>query len=220
MSTVRSSFAVKFPIPRTSELQRKLPPHQTNHHDFASALFSMARPLILPLQWRQLHQALCPKAHTLGHNGVQACARAVTNSNTTTSKRPFHTTQARSAVGPPRRSPSVRMQERKGTGAVSGDVLVTSNGHGLDRDGFWNRYCVAHVEPTLAEFKEFTRQMYETYDYLLPPGVNMATFGSVGEQLIRLSHSRFPSASLIRSISIGEFQFHSIEYIVEGYGIE
>ncbi|CAG8287333.1 unnamed protein product [Penicillium nalgiovense] len=174
----------------------------------------MARPLILPLQWRQLHQALCPKAHTLRHNGVQACARAVTNSNTTTSKRPFHNTQARSAVGPPRRSPSVRMQERKGTGAVSGDVLVTSNGQGLDRDGFWNRYCVAHVEPTLAEFKEFTRQMYETYDYLLPPGVNMATFGSVGEQLIRLSHSRFPSASLIRSISVDADAVYRISFVL------
>jgi hypothetical protein len=166
----------------------------------------MARPLIFPLQWRQLHQALCPKAHTLRPYGVQACtARAVTNSNTT-SKRPFHTTPTRSAVRPPRRSPSVRIQERNGPGAVS-DVLETPNGMGLDRDGFWNHYCIAHIEPTLAEFKKFTRQMYETYGYLLPPGVNMATFGSVGEQLIRLSHSRFPSASLIRSISIGESQF-------------
>ena len=160
---------------------------------------------MLPLQWRQLHRALCPKVHKLHHNGAQACTtRAVTNSNTTTSKRPFHTTLPRSAIRPPRRSPSVRTHERRGTGAVPDDALVAPNGLRLDRDGFCNHYCVAHVEPTLAEFKKFTRQIYETYDYLIPPGVNMATFGSVGEQLIRLSHSRFPSASLVRSISIGE----------------
>ncbi|KGO49276.1 Tetratricopeptide-like helical [Penicillium expansum] len=44
--------------------------------------------------------------------------------------------------------------------------------------------------------------MYEAYQDQLPPGVNLATFASVGEQLIKLSHSQFPSASLVRSISI------------------
>lgn len=89
---------------------------------------------------------------------------------------------------------------------VPENVLVARGGVKLDRDGFWNGYCIAHVEPTLAEFKQFTRQLYETYSFMLPPGVNLATFGSVGEQLIRLSHSQRPSASLVRSISIGEFK--------------
>ncbi|KAJ5405622.1 hypothetical protein N7465_006906 [Penicillium sp. CMV-2018d] len=160
----------------------------------------MARPLISPLQWRQLNQALCPTAHTLRHHRAQACtARAVTNSNTTTSKRPFHTTQTRSAIRPSRKAPSVRKEARQG---VPRNVLVARGGVKLDRDGFWNSYCTAHVEPTLAEFKQFTRQLYETYQNLIPPGVNVATFGSVGEQLIRLSHSQLPSASLVRSISI------------------
>ncbi|CAG8910250.1 unnamed protein product [Penicillium egyptiacum] len=174
----------------------------------------MARSLILPLQWRQLHQALCPKAHTLRHHGAQACtALAVTNSNTTTSKRPFHTTQPRSAFRPPRRSPSVRIQERRGTGEVE-HVLVAPDGVKLDRDGFSNFYCTAHVEPTLAEFKQFTRQLYETYDHLIPPGVNLATFGSVGEQLIRLSHSQLPSASLVRSISIDVDAVYRIAFVL------
>lgn len=164
----------------------------------------MAKPLISPLQWRQLNQALCPTAHTLRHHRAQACtARAVTNSNTTTSKRSFHTTQTRSAIRPSRKAPSVRKEAREG---VPRNVLVARGGVKLDRDGFWNSYCTAHVEPTLAEFKQFTRQLYETYQNLIPPGVNMATFASVGEQLIRLSHSQLPSASLVRSISIGEFQ--------------
>ncbi|KAF9243260.1 hypothetical protein DTO013E5_8000 [Penicillium roqueforti] len=44
--------------------------------------------------------------------------------------------------------------------------------------------------------------MYEAYESNIPPGVNLATFVSVGEQLIRLSHSQVPTASLVRSISI------------------
>ncbi|KAJ5513040.1 hypothetical protein N7463_002592 [Penicillium fimorum] len=159
----------------------------------------MARPLILPLQWRQLHQTFCPQARTLRH-GAQACtARAVTNSNTTTLKRPFHTTQTRSAIRPSRKAPSVRKQPRNGN---SEGVFEGPGGLKLDRDGFWNAYCGAHVEPTVAEFKQFTRQLYERFSHVMPPGVNLATFASVGEQLIRLSHSQLPSASLIRSISI------------------
>ncbi|KAJ5164632.1 uncharacterized protein N7500_006462 [Penicillium coprophilum] len=167
----------------------------------------MARPLISPLQWRQLHQALFPKAYASGH-GAQACtARAVTNSNTTTLKRPFHTTPTRSAIRPSRKAPSVRKQLR------NDDVFEGPGGLKLDRDGFWNAYCGAHVEPTMVEFKQFTRQLYERFTHVMPPGVNMATFASVGEQLIRLSHSQGPSASLVRSISIGKFKFW-----VKGYG--
>ena len=162
----------------------------------------MARSLILPLQWCRLHPILSPKAHILRQHGAQACtARAVTNSNTITPKRPFHTTQNRSALRPSRRAPSVRRQK-----VIPEHVLVSEAGLRIDRDGFCNTYCTAHVEPTLAEFKQFARQIYENYEGVMPPGVNLATFVSVGEQLIKLSHSQFPSASLVRSISIGEFK--------------
>ncbi|KAJ5383389.1 hypothetical protein N7517_001300 [Penicillium concentricum] len=157
----------------------------------------MARPLILPLQWRQLHQALSHKAHL--RHGAQACTRVVTNSNTTTLKRPFHTTQTRSAIRPSRKAPSVRKQPTNGQFE---NVFEGPGGLKLDRDGFWNAFCGKHVEPTLAEFKQFTRQLYERSSRIIPPGVNLATFASVGEQLIRLSHSQLPSASLVRSISV------------------
>ncbi|KAJ5959134.1 uncharacterized protein N7479_006284 [Penicillium vulpinum] len=171
----------------------------------------MARPLILPLQWRQLHQSLFPKAHTLRH-GAQACtARAVNNSDKTTSKRLFHTTQTRSAVRPSPRAPSARKQERSG---VTPNELRTKNGRNLDRDGFWNGYCTAHVEPILAEFKQFKPIIYETYRPFLPPSLNLATFGSVGEQLIKLAFSQRPSASLARSISIDVDAVYRIAVIV------
>ncbi|CAI7620149.1 unnamed protein product [Penicillium glandicola] len=161
----------------------------------------MARPLVSPLQWRQLHQALCPKTHMLRHNGAQACtARAIANnSNTTTSKRPFHTTQSRSIVGPNRQSPSVRKQNRRIRSPE--EVYETPGGVGLDRDGFWNGACAAHVEPTLAEFKQAAGDIYKYYRDSMPPGVNLATYMDVCEQLIRLSHLHAPTASQIRSIS-------------------
>ncbi|KGO71073.1 Tetratricopeptide-like helical [Penicillium italicum] len=141
----------------------------------------------------------------------KALGAKATMDNTTTSKRPFHATQTRSAIRPSRKAPSVRKDENKG---VPRNVLVARGGVKLDREGFWNSYCTAHVEPTLVEFKQFAREFYEAYQTLIPPGVNLATFVSVGEQLIKLSHSQLPSASLVRSISIDVDAVYRISLIL------
>jgi hypothetical protein len=76
----------------------------------------------------------------------------------------------------------------------------------VDRDGFWWGALSADVNIMLGEFEEAAHILYEMSNEmnLIPPGVNFATFKSVGEQVIRKSHSELPSAKSVRTISIGK----------------
>lgn len=61
------------------------------------------------------------------------------------------------------------------------------------------------------ETKEFQAKVKETYEAasgMLPSGVGLTTFKSVGEQLIKAAYSAGPSAAAIQSISIGKFCSH------------
>lgn len=191
-------------VPRFPELQRNVSP--TTDHQRPLTPFSMACTAVNSLQWRQLYQAIASKAYTPQFHGAHAFAShtVIHNSNTTTLRRSFHGTPSRSAVRPSRRSPSARRAKRD----PPPNVLGTGSGLRLDREGFFNYILSPDVHQTLATFEQLKVLLYDTAGPMLPPGVNMTTFEHVCRQLIILSHTVVPSASVVRGISIGKF--HSI----------
>jgi len=152
-----------------------------------------------PLLWRQIHQTLSPTSHTL--RTAQTCTAL--SSHNSTPRRPFHTTQTRSASA--RQTPSLRRAARNNLpGNI--DFPYDVNGLKLDREGFWWGHINADVNTMLKEFEEVAHILYDISEgtTIMPPGVNFTTFKSVGEHLIRLSHSHPPTAANVRSISIGK----------------
>ncbi|KAJ6072594.1 hypothetical protein N7467_010679 [Penicillium canescens] len=174
----------------------------------------MTRPSPSPVQWRQICHALNPKVHGVRNPRLSACAAPAVNNVTApaTTKRPFHTTQSRSIVGG-RKTPHLHSPRHE---REAKRQLRSKQNLPLDRDGF-SAFLIAGGG--VKETKEFQAKVKETYEAasgMLPSGVGLTTFKSVGEQLIKAAYSGSPTAAAIQSISIDVDAVYRIGHIVAG----
>jgi hypothetical protein len=77
----------------------------------------------------------------------------------------------------------------------------------LDRDGFAVFTVRGDGSKEIKEFQDSVKDIYEAANGMLPPGIGLTTFKSVGERLIRAAHNERPTAQVVQSISIGNTCF-------------
>ncbi|KAJ5317219.1 hypothetical protein N7508_001727 [Penicillium antarcticum] len=163
----------------------------------------MAKPSLSPAQWRQACRAINPNVHGVCDTRLSARAAPAINNVTaaTTTKRPFYTTQPRSIAGG-RKTPHLHNGSLQ---RATSRVLKSKQGVHLDRDGFFNLKSGADVAKVVREFQDSVKETYEAASSILPPGIGLTSFKSVGERLLKAIHAGHPSAAAIQSISIGNF---------------
>lgn len=166
----------------------------------------MTRPSPSSVQWRQICHTLNPKAHGVRNPRLSACAAPTLNNVTApaTTKRLFHTTQPRSIVGG-RKTPHLHGARHD---RETKRQLRSKQNLPLDRDGFSAFLISGGGVKETKEFQAKVKETYEAASGMLPSGVGLTTFKSVGEQLIKAAYSGAPTAAAIQSISIGKFCSH------------
>lgn len=157
----------------------------------------MESPTHLRHVWRQLNKALPP------HPAYIARAKPFTPCHRSASSRPFHTTPTRSAR--PRQSPNVRAANSSKIPANHSLPLTAKDGQRLDRDGFWWAMIGRDHVPQLELFRPVAPAIYNSALQIgmIPPGVSLATYINVCEQLIKAAHSEYAGAYNIKTISTG-----------------
>ncbi|KAJ5562216.1 hypothetical protein N7461_000977 [Penicillium sp. DV-2018c] len=170
----------------------------------------MARPLLSPSQYRQLHQAFSPRVHTLRRNGTQTLTKAINTQPNIHTKRTFHTTPNLSAF----RRPSPRASRMA---IAPKPDFVTKEGLGLDSDDLAVHYFTSDVQPSLAAFGKWKVAIYkdEYYQTLRPAGVSLETFDRVLQEVIRASHSKDPTANTVRAISVDVDALYRIAKVLD-----
>ncbi|OQD79180.1 hypothetical protein PENANT_c059G11493 [Penicillium antarcticum] len=174
----------------------------------------MAKPSLSPAQWRQACRAINPNVHGVCDTRLSARAAPAINNVTaaTTTKRPFYTTQPRSIAGG-RKTPHLHNGSLQ---RATSRVLKSKQGVHLDRDGFFNLKSGADVAKVVREFQDSVKETYEAASSILPPGIGLTSFKSVGERLLKAIHAGHPSAAAIQSISIDVDAVYRIGHVVAG----
>lgn len=202
---------------------RFLPTSLTPHHPRIKS--PMSRSSAALQQWLKFRQSLSSTSPTIlnlrAHNLLTPPSRlalTTTRNGTTSPRRPFHSTQYRSAKGKSARpAPALRRKMRDSEAGLE-PAWQGKDGVGLiNNKGFYMNSLSVDTPELIAKFKEWSEYLYaDASSHGLLENISYRTFEDVAIKVFDVIDGP-PNPHRIRSISTGEiFDFKPIKWRCSG----